>query len=271
MSKEAIKKVIDRVNEQYHTAGSPVLGLKKGYFITFEGSDGAGKSTQIDLLRQGLESSGFKVRQLREPGGTLIGEKIRAILKDPNLGNMKPETELLLLNASRAQLVREVIRPALEAGEIVVCDRYYHSTLLYQVFGRELDPAYTHATIQFAIEDTVPDLTFLLFLDPEKAKERTGKRDIALGQDRFEAGSSKFYDNIQRGIEWLKSREANSLGKLVAINADDTLENLANEIYRCSAFGISKLREGQLDVTKPIVKPQDLLTGATLTKKGSIV
>ena len=93
--------------------------MKKGYFITFEGSDGAGKSTQIDLLRQGLEHHGFKVRQLREPGGTPIGEKIRSILKDPNLTEMKPETELFLLNAARAQLVREVIKPALEAGEIV--------------------------------------------------------------------------------------------------------------------------------------------------------
>lgn len=234
--------------------------MKKGYLITFEGSDGAGKSTQIDLLRQGLEHHGFKVRQVREPGGTPIGEKIRSILKDPNLTEMKPETELLLMNAARAQLVREVIKPALDAGEVVLCDRYYHSTVLYQIFGRKLDPIFTHATIQFAVDGVLPDVTFLLYLDPEKAVERTGKRDIAAGKDRFEAGPSEFHKNVQEGIKWLREKEAGSNGKLIAINADDTKENLANEIYRCCVARIGTMKEGQLDV-KPIIHgPKGLVT-----------
>lgn len=234
--------------------------MKKGYFITFEGSDGAGKSTQIGLLQQGLEMAGFKVRKLREPGGTPIGEKIRSILKDPGSKEMKPETELLLMSGARAQLVREVIRPALEAGEIVLCDRYYHSTLVYQGFGRKIDQTFIMANVQFAIENTMPDVTFLLYLDEAKAQERLIKRDGAAGQDRFEAEKdTDFHKGVQEGIEWLKSKEKGTGGKLIAINADDTIENLANEIYRCVASRISMLERSQLD-TKQIVEGKGIIT-----------
>src|SRR5678815_767370 len=111
-----------------------------GFFITFEGTEGAGKSTQIKLLAERLQALNQKVRLLREPGSTLIGEEIRHTLQHSS-GNqaMTAEAELLLINAARAQLVREVIRPALNSGEVVVCDRFYDSTIAYQGYGRGLD------------------------------------------------------------------------------------------------------------------------------------
>src|SRR5947209_997764 len=111
-----------------------------GLLITFEGTEGSGKTTQISLLAERLRSLGHTVRTLREPGGTPIGEEIRHTLKHSSVNHaMTPEAELLLMNASRAQLVREVIRPALAAGEIVLCDRFYDSTTAYQEYGRQLD------------------------------------------------------------------------------------------------------------------------------------
>src|SRR5438105_9104373 len=123
----------------------------KGVFITFEGTEGSGKSSQVRFLTERLRAAGRTVRSLREPGGTPIGEEIRHTLKhSPSNQAMTPEAELLLMNASRAQLVREVIRPALEAGEIVICDRFYDSTTAYQGFGRQLDLSLVASIIDFA-------------------------------------------------------------------------------------------------------------------------
>src|SRR5688572_11101293 len=132
-------------------------------FITFEGTEGGGKSTQIQILADRLRAEGRVVRVLREPGGTPIGEEIRHTLKHSEDNRaMTSETELLLMNASRAQLVREVIRPALAAGEIVLCDRFYDSTTAYQGYGRQLDLNRVRAIIDFAVDGTQPDLTLLL-------------------------------------------------------------------------------------------------------------
>src|SRR5437660_4141148 len=150
----------------------------KGLFITFEGTEGSGKSTQISLLAERLRSLGRCVRTLREPGGTPIGEEIRHTLKH-SLQNqaMQAETELLLMNASRAQLVREVIRPALGAGEIVLCDRFYDSTTAYQGYGRQLDLKMVQSIIDFAVGDTRPDLTLLLHLPVAVSESRRKGRD----------------------------------------------------------------------------------------------
>src|SRR6185295_12473481 len=135
----------------------------KGLFITFEGTEGGGKSTQVELLAGRLRSLGWIVRVLREPGGTPIGEEIRHILKHSEANHaMTKEAELLLMNASRAQLVREVIRPALAAGEIVLCDRFHDSTTAYQGHGRQIDLERVRAIIDFAVGDTRPHLTLLL-------------------------------------------------------------------------------------------------------------
>src|SRR6266545_4891945 len=150
-------------------------------FITLEGTEGGGKSTQIQILAERLRAQGKVVRVLREPGGTPIGEEIRHTLKHSEANHaMTSEAELLLMNASRAQLVREVIRPALKAGEIVVCDRFYDSTTAYQGYGRQLDLNHVKAIIDFAVDGTRPDVT--LYLDVPVAvsearrRSRLGKR-----------------------------------------------------------------------------------------------
>src|SRR5215471_979131 len=128
-----------------------------GLFITFEGTEGSGKTTQISLLAEHLRSMGFLVRTTREPGGTPIGEEIRHTLKHSAANQaMTAEAELLLMNASRAQLVREVIRPALDAGEMVLSDRFYDSSVAYQGYGRGLDLQAVKAMIDFAVGDTRP-------------------------------------------------------------------------------------------------------------------
>src|SRR6202012_4592513 len=142
--------------------------MSKGLFITFEGTEGCGKSTQVELLARQLRSLGHVVRTLREPGGTPIGEEIRHTLKHSKDNHaMTAEAELLLMNASRAQLVREIIRPALANGEIVLCDRFYDSTTAYQGYGRQLDLKMVQHIVNVAVGDTKPDLTLLLTISPE--------------------------------------------------------------------------------------------------------
>jgi dTMP kinase len=142
----------------------------KGLFITFEGTEGSGKSTQIPILGDRLRSMGHRVQTLREPGGTPIGEEIRHTLKHSKANEaMTPEAELLLMNASRAQLVREIIRPALARGEIVLSDRFYDSTTAYQGYGRELDLTMVKSIVDAAVGDTRPDITLLFLLPYEVA------------------------------------------------------------------------------------------------------
>ena len=139
-----------------------------GVFITFEGTEGGGKSTQIQRLAARLTALGHRVRQLREPGGTPIGEEIRHTLKHSHSNAaMTAEAELLLMNASRAQIVREVIRPALAQGRIILCDRFYDSTTAYQGHGRRLDPDVVRSVIDFAVGEIRPNLTLLFVIPPE--------------------------------------------------------------------------------------------------------
>src|SRR5690242_4897615 len=145
----------------------------KGVFITFEGTEGSGKSTQISLLAEHLRSQGRRVWTLREPGGTPIGEEIRHTLKHSAVNHaMTPETELLLMNASRAQLVREVIRPALAEGEVVLCDRFHDSTVAYQGYGRGLDLRHVQDVIELAVGGLRPALTILLRVPLEVSEMR---------------------------------------------------------------------------------------------------
>jgi dTMP kinase len=146
----------------------------KGLFITFEGTESCGKSTQIALLADRLDKLNYRdVLVLREPGGTPIGEEIRHTLKHSQQNHaMTAEAELLLMNASRAQLVREIIRPALTAGKIILCDRFYDSTTAYQGYGRELDLQRVKSIIDFAVGDTRPNLTLLLSVPIEVSEAR---------------------------------------------------------------------------------------------------
>lgn len=182
----------------------------KGLFITFEGTEGSGKSTQIALLAERLHRLGRSVRALREPGGTPIGEEIRHTLKHSAQNQaMKPEAELLLMNASRAQLVREVIRPALAAGEIVLCDRFYDSTTAYQGYGRQLDLEVVKRIINFAVGDTRPDLTLLIVVSQETSEERRLARQATLPfmRDRMEEADRHFFERVARGYQAIAAAE----------------------------------------------------------------
>jgi len=182
----------------------------KGVFITFEGTEGCGKSTQVRLLAERLTAMGHRVRTPREPGGTPVGEEIRHTLKhSPNNHAMTAEAELLLMNASRAQLVREVIRPALEAGEIVVCDRFYDSTTDYQGHGRQLDLEAVRAIIEFAVGGTKPDLTLFLQVPPEVSAARLQSRQSALPpvRDRIEEADQDFFERVAQGFSIIAARE----------------------------------------------------------------
>jgi len=186
--------------------------MSKGLFITFEGTEGGGKSTQIKLLAERLRALGHRVRTLREPGGTPVGEEIRHTLKHSEHNRaMTAETELLLLNASRAQLVREIIRPALAAGEIVLSDRFYDSTIAYQGYGRELDLDKVKTVIEFAVGETKPDLTLLLHVPAEISAERQRARQatlpLELQRDRFEEADRKFFERVAHGFGVIATSE----------------------------------------------------------------
>lgn len=177
---------------------------RKGLFISFEGSEGCGKSTQIQLLANAL--GGRDPLLLREPGGTPAGEVIRHLLQHAPEGDaLVPEAELLLFAASRAQLVREVIRPALQAGRIVISDRFLDSTTVYQGVARRIPPEVTARINAFAVGVCLPDMTFLLDLDRATALARMGGRDRSA--DRIERESEEFFASVRRGYLDLAARE----------------------------------------------------------------
>ena len=200
-------------------------------FITFEGTEGGGKSTQVELLAQRLRALGYRLRVLREPGGTPIGEEIRHTLKHSQQNHaMTAEAELLLMNASRAQLVREIIHPTLAAGEIVLCDRFYDSTIAYQGYGRELDLQLVKSVIDFAVGDTKPSLTLLLQVPPEVSSERLRSRQSTLPfvRDRIEEADIDFFARVAQGYEALAAAESNRIRK---INGADSVEIVCAKIW----------------------------------------
>ncbi len=205
--------------------------MSRGLFITFEGTEGGGKSTQIKLLADRLRAGGCDVIELREPGGTPIGEEIRHLLKhsEANRG-MSPEAELLLMCASRAQLVREVIRPALAAGKIVLCDRFHDSTMAYQGYGRQLELARVQAMIEFAVGDTRPQLTLLLHVPVETSESRRQAR--GRGQmptrDRFEEAERAFFERVEKGFQAIARAEP---GRFAVLDATGSIEAVAAEVW----------------------------------------
>ena len=205
--------------------------MSRGRFITFEGLEGCGKSTQVKLLAERLTQAGQVVRVLREPGGTPIGEEIRHTLKhSEHNAAMTPEAELLLMNASRAQLVREVIRPALAAGEIVVCDRFYDSTIAYQGYGREMDLARVRAIIDFAVGETRPDVTLLLQVPPEVSAARLAERYAGqpVVRDRFEEADRAFFKRAEAGFAAIAAAEP---GRVRVIDGGTAVEGVARRIW----------------------------------------
>jgi dTMP kinase len=183
---------------------------QRGLFISFEGSEGCGKTTQIRRLAQRFEKLARPVALTREPGGTAIGEEIRHLLKFSKAGHaMAPETELLLFTASRAQLVREVIEPALRSGAVVIADRFLDSTTVYQGIARRLDAEAVEFINQFAVGACQPDITFVLDLEPNEARNRLLRRPRPVGEttDRMEQEPLEFYRAVREGYLALARRE----------------------------------------------------------------
>ena len=199
-----------------------------GIFITFEGGEGAGKSTQIQALRARLEAAGRSVFQTREPGGTQLCESIRHLLQHDSDGEqMAPETELLLFTASRAQLTRERILPALAAGKIVLCDRFMDSTTVYQGVARAIDSESVAQINQFAVGQARPDLTLLIDLPPEIGLARARKRSG--GQlDRIEKEAIEFFQAVRSGYLALAQAEPK---RFLVLDGSQTPEALATEIW----------------------------------------
>ncbi len=204
----------------------------KGLLITFEGTEGSGKSTQVSLLAERLRTLGHHVRSLREPGGTPIGEEIRHTLKhSKDNAAMMAETELLLMNASRAQIVREVIRPALAQGEIVLCDRFYDSTTAYQGYGRQLDLKTVKAIIDVAVGDTRPNLTLLFLVPPELSRERLLARQSTLPfmRDRLEEADHDFFERVAKGYEAIAAAKPR---RVRPVDASGTVQQIHAAVWR---------------------------------------
>ena len=200
-----------------------------GIFITFEGTEGSGKSTQIQLLAERLRKLNRVVQVLREPGGTPIGEEIRHTLQHSAQNQaMSYETELLLMNASRAQLVRQVIRPALAAGEVILSDRFYDSTTAYQAHGRGLDAGFVRAVIDFAVGETRPHLTLLLYLPLALSEARRQIRQTGkpVQRDRIEAADRHFFERVEAGYQAIAAAEPERIRVIDAAQSIETIQAL---------------------------------------------
>jgi dTMP kinase len=200
-----------------------------GLFITFEGGEGCGKSTQIAALKARLEALGKTVVQTREPGGTALGESVRKLLQYDDAGQgMSPEAELLLFAASRAQHVRELIAPAIAEGQIVLCDRFLDSTTVYQGVARAIDSKKVDTINQFAIGDTNPDLTILIDLPPEIGLARVHARSD--GQlDRMEKEAIGFFQAVRQGYLDLAKSEPK---RFLVLDGSQSVEELETQIWQ---------------------------------------
>ncbi len=205
----------------------------RGCLVSLEGIEGCGKSTQAALLRDWLEARGLPVLLAREPGGTSISEKIRDILLDPANASMDHRTELLLYLSSRSQIVKELLLPALAEGKIVVVDRYLDSTLAYQGHARGLDEGEIRLLNSFASRDLLPDVTFLLDLDPVEGFRRigSGRGERAKG-DRLEMEGLKFHQKVRAGFLAIAEAEPD---RVVVVRAERVIGEVQSEIQRVLA------------------------------------
>ena len=204
--------------------------MARGRFITFEGGEGCGKSTQVKRLKEALEREGLEVLVTREPGGTWLGEQIRSLLKDQDTDAPCARAELLLFLASRAQQVRNVMRPALERGAWVVSDRFSDSTMAYQGYGRGLPLDVLKVANDFACEGLAPDVTFLLEVSPEVAAARMHRREEATHTeaDRIEKAGNDFHERLRRGYAELAAAEPE---RIVRIDANGTVDEVWERIW----------------------------------------
>jgi len=214
-------------------------------FITFEGVEGCGKTTQIRLLADALKQAGKKVLLTREPGGCPISDKIRAILLDAGNSEMTPKAELLLYAAARAQHIAEVIRPALKSGAIVLCDRFTDATVAYQGFGRGLDQKLIKELNETATADCKPDLTILIDCPVETGLERamarieagTAANSSHLREERFERESIEFHQKVRTGYQNIAATAAD---RVILIDGRGSVEAIAADIFTAVSARIQR-------------------------------
>ena len=200
--------------------------FNRGIFISVEGGDGSGKSTQLANIREYLEGRGIDALFIREPGGTSIGEKIRDILLDPANSEMCAMTEALLYAASRAQIVSEVIKPALASGKLVICDRFVDSSIAYQAYGRQMGDAIWNIN-KYAVDFAMPDYTFFLDIYPHIALDRIDNRGE--NKDRMELQEDSFRMRVHNGYLALMEDEANR-DRIIRIDASKGIETVKTDI-----------------------------------------
>lgn len=205
---------------------------RRGFFVSFEGIEGSGKSTQMRLLVERLRASGLEVVQNQEPGTTVIGKQVRRLLLDPANAEMAPMTELLLMFASRTQAAAEIVRPALERGEIVVSDRFTDSTLAYQGFARELGLQTVLAMHELVLGSLLPDLTILLDIDVEVGLDRALRRNRETDTDRLETRidqhSLEFHARVAAGYRQIGAQES---GRFRIVDGTGEPEQIADSIW----------------------------------------
>jgi dTMP kinase len=211
-------------------------------FITFEGPEGSGKTTQVARLAEFLEARGYQVLKTREPGGTGIGDQVRDILLDRGNTAMLPRTEILLFQASRAQLVEEVILPHIEKGWVVICDRFADSTIAYQGYGYGRDLERLRLIVDYAVQGLKPDMTILLDLDVEQGLAR---RSLGGSWNRLDAYEPEFYQRVRRGYLDLVQNEPE---RWAVIDASSPAEAVQEKI---SSAVLSRLETVRMKVKRP--------------------
>ena len=200
--------------------------MKQGLFITLEGGDGAGKSTQMNNIEKYFNERGYTCLRTREPGGTSIGEALREILLSPATSKMTDVAEMMIFAAARAQHVRELIRPSVEEGKIVICDRFVDSSIAYQKYGRELGDMVVQVN-DIAIDGLLPDITFWMDINPEAGRERIGMREDS-SLDRLEREKMDFHYRVYDGYQELCERYPERVKR---IDATRSIEEMRDEIY----------------------------------------
>jgi len=198
--------------------------MQKGLFITFEGTDGSGKTTQITLIKEFLSNKGYEVVLSREPGGTRVSELIRDLILDPANVEIYPLTEMILYAASRAQHVAQVIKPAIDMGKIVICDRFVDSSYAYQGCGRGVDLKIVTDVNRVAIDGMIPDITFFLDIDPEIAIAR---RINSTGADRIEQEKIDFHTRVYDGYKKMALLYPD---RIKTIDANKSIEEISFQI-----------------------------------------
>ena len=208
--------------------------MPQGWFVSFEGIEGCGKTTQIALLSEYLKKHSIAHTITREPGGTAVGEGIRKVLLNSETIRLTAASELLLFYASRSQNIQEKIKPALERNEIVICDRYYHASMAYQGYGRGIPLDFIRKLTDLVCDPYRPDLTFLLDIEPEigLARARARNHGRIENEDRFEAEDLEFYNRVREGYLELASEDE----RIQLLYADRSIETVHRHVLTLLGF-----------------------------------